>query len=74
MKMTENNKMKKFYLVLINKDIYYYKSDDKKNFLGMHNLSGCFVQENPKKEKNNIDGKEYYTFELFFKNNAKFCI
>ena len=70
-KMTENNKMKKFYLVLINKDIYYYKSDDKKNFLGMHNLSGCFVQENPKKEKNKIDGKEYYTFELFFNNKSK---
>ena len=70
-KMTENNKMKKFYLVLINKDIYYYKSSDKKNFLGMHNLSGCFVQENNKKEKNPIDNKEYYTFELFFNNKSK---
>ena len=70
-KMTENQKMKKFYLVLINKDIYYYKSIDKKNFLGMHNLSGCFVQENNNKEKNKIDDKYYYTFEIFFNNKSK---
>ena len=70
-KMTENQKMKKFYLVLINKDIYYYKSNDKKNFLGMHNLSGCFVQENNDKEKNKIDDKYYYTFEIFFNNKSK---
>jgi hypothetical protein len=48
-KLTENKKIKKFYLVLINKDIYYYKDEEKKSFLGMHNLSGCFIQEESEK-------------------------
>ena len=68
-KLTENKKIKKFYLVLINKDIYYYKDEEKKNLLGMHNLSGCFVQEEP--EKIVLEGKEYYVFEIFFNNKLK---
>jgi hypothetical protein len=44
-KLTESKKLKKFYLSLVNKDIYYYKDASKNNFLGMHNLSGCFIQE-----------------------------
>jgi hypothetical protein len=48
-KITETGKLRRFYLVLVNKDIYYYKSETKKDFVGMHNLSGCFVQENPEK-------------------------
>lgn len=31
-KKSEGNKLKKYYLVLIDKDIYYYKSDQKKKF------------------------------------------
>ena len=31
-KLTETGKMRRFYLVLVNKDIYYYKSDSKKDF------------------------------------------
>ena len=68
-KLTENKKIKKFYLVLINKDIYYYKDQEKKNFLGMHNLSGCFVQEESNQMK--IEGKNYYIFEIFFNNKSK---
>ena len=49
-KITEENKIKKFYLVLcINKDIFYYNSKEKKQFLGMHNLSGCFIKIMEKK-------------------------
>ena len=68
-KLTENKKIKKFYLVLINKDIYYYKDQEKKNFLGMHNLSGCFVQE--QQNQMEIEGKNYYIFEIFFNNKSK---
>ena len=68
-KLTENKKIKKFYLVLINKDIYYYKDQEKKNFLGMHNLSGCFVQEEI--EKVTLEGQNYYIFEIFFNNKSK---
>ena len=56
-KVSQNNKLKKYYLVLINKDIFYYKSEEKKEVLGMHNLSGCFFNENSSK---NINDKTYY--------------
>ncbi len=68
-KLTENKKLKKFYLALINKDIYYYKDEEKKNFLGMHNLSGCFIQE--ESEQMLIEGKSFYIFEIFFNNKSK---
>ena len=68
-KLTENKKLKIFYLVLINKDIYYYKDQEKKNFLGMHNLSGCFVQEQP--DQMEIEGTKFYIFEIFFNNKSK---
>ena len=70
-KLTENKKLKKFYLALINKDIYYYKDKEKKNFLGMHNLSGCFIQEGGENEKILIEGKNFYIFEIFFNNKSK---
>ena len=70
-KLTENKKLKKFYLSLINKDIYYYKDQEKKTFLGMHNLSGCFVQEGGENEKIKIENKNFYIFEIFFNNKSK---
>ena len=70
-KLTEKKKLKKFYLSLINKDIYYYKDQEKKNFLGMHNLSGCFVQEGGEQEKIVIENKNFYVFEIFFNNKSK---
>ena len=70
-KLTENKNLKKFYLVLINKDIYYYKDKEKKNFLGMHNLSGCFVQEGGENGKIEFEDKKFYIFEIFFNNKSK---
>ena len=60
-KISEKNRLKKYYLVLINKDIFYYKTEEKKEVLGMHNLSGCFLKESGKKKINN---KEYYCFSI----------
>ena len=68
-KITESGKLRKFYLVLVNKDTYYYKTEKKTDFVGMHNLSGCFVQEC--NEKKIIDGVEYYSFEIFCKNKTR---
>ena len=68
-KITESNKIKKFYLVLVNKDTFYYKSEKKEEFVGMHNLSGCFVQDNcESKIFNNV---EYSSFEIYSKNKSK---
>ena len=71
-KLGENNKMKKYYLVLINKDIYYYKNDSKKEVLGMHNLSGCFYKEYPNEK---INDKTFYVFSIVFpkKERKYYC-
>ena len=63
-KVTESGKLRKFLIVLINQDIYYYKVDDnnKKTFVGLHNLSGCFVQEY--NEPVILHGKTFYSFEI----------
>ena len=68
-KITESNKIKKFYLVLVNKDTYYYKSEKKDDFVGMHNLSGCFVQDNT--ETKIFNDVEYSSFEIYSKNKSK---
>ena len=71
-KLGDNNKMKKYYLVLINKDIYYYKNDAKKEVLGMHNLSGCFYKEYPHEK---INDKNFYVFSIVFpkKERKYYC-
>ena len=71
-KVSNTNKLKKYYLVLINKDIYYYKNEEKKEVAGMHNLSGCFVKDNGTKV---INDKTYYSFTLVFpsKERSFYC-
>jgi hypothetical protein len=71
-KKSEGNKLKKYYLVLIDKDIYYYKSEHKKEVLGMHNLSGCFFKEYPAER---INEKVYYCFSIVFpKRERKYYV
>ena len=71
-KKSDQNKLKKYYLVLIDKDIYYYKSDQKKEVLGMHNLSGCFFKEYPPEK---INEKIYYCFSVVFpKKERKYYV
>jgi Ca2+-binding EF-hand superfamily protein len=71
-KVSTSNKLKKYYLVLINKDIYYYKNEDKKEVMGMHNLSGCFIKDNGTKV---INDTTYYSFSLVFpsKERSFYC-
>jgi len=71
-KVSTSNKLKKYYLVLINKDIYYYKNEDKKEVMGMHNLSGCFIKDNGTRV---INDTTYYSFSLVFpsKERSFYC-
>ena len=69
-KLPPNKCIRKFYLVLINKEIYYYKDETENEFLGMHNLSGCFINENTDQITEN-KGINYYSFEIIFNNKAK---
>ena len=70
-KISENNKISKFYLLLINNDIYYYKTKEKKELIGMHNLSSCFIEEYENNGEKIIDNISYYSFSIVFKSNSK---
>ena len=70
-KISENNKISKFYLLLINNDIYYFKKEDKRELIGMHNISSCFLLEHENKGEKIINNISYYSFSLFFKSNSK---
>ena len=67
-KINESNKIIKYFLVIICKDIYYYKNNDKKELLGMHNLSGCYVKENGNKV---INQRKYYCFQIIFPSKQR---
>ena len=67
-KLSESLKLKKYWLVLTGKDIYYYKNDKKEDLLGMHNLSGCFVRENGEKK---INDEKMFCFCVQFSSKAR---
>ena len=67
-KVSENGKLKKYYLVLSGKDILYYKTSEKAVVEGMHNLSGTYVQENGEKK---IDNKIFYLFSIIFNTKTR---
>lgn len=69
-KITENNNVKSYFLVLCSKDIYYYKNENCNDLLGMHNLSGCYigdVNETPV-VRNNLS---LFSFNLIFSNKSR---
>jgi Ca2+-binding EF-hand superfamily protein len=69
-KITENRNLKSYFLVLCNKDIYYYKNETCKDLLGMHNLSGCYIGD---ASVNGLkyDSKTLFTFTLLFSNKSR---
>ena len=62
-KISTSNKLLKYFLVVIGKDIYYYKTNKKEELLGMHNLSGCYIKANGDKLLNGI---KLYCFQIIF--------
>jgi len=60
--------MKVYWLVLMGKEIYYYKNSEKDFFEGMHNLSGSFIQENGHRIVGDI---KYYCFSIIFQNKTR---
>lgn len=67
-KITENSKIKKYWLVVNNADIYYYKSENKEELSGMHNLSGCYVKESTSVV---INGVKFYSFVIIFQSKSR---
>jgi len=68
-KITENGNLKKYFLNIIGKDIYYYKSENKDELQGMHNLTGCFVKD--KSDEKIMDNKKFYGFSIIFSNKIR---
>ena len=66
-----NNSIRKIYLILLNKDIYYYEDQTKKKFLGMHHLSDCIINESSEKDYIQIGQIKYYSFSITFINKSK---
>jgi len=69
-KITENGNLKPYYLLLCNKDIYYYKSEKCKELLGMHNLSGCYIEDFNNASKK-CENKDLYAFSVIFSNKTR---
>lgn len=71
-KITENNKLKKYWLVVNNKDIFYYKNEQKEDLSGMHNLSGCHIKE---AQPTTIGNTKLFSFIINFqnKNRTYYC-
>jgi len=67
-KLSESGKVKKYFLVLSGKDIIYYKDNKKEEALGLHNLSGTFVQENGEAK---LGDKMYYSFSIVFSSKSR---
>jgi hypothetical protein len=68
-KLTEKtHKLKKYFLSLVNQDIFYYKDSSTKELKGMHNLRGSFILED---RTYVIDNKKYYSFIIFFSKKIR---
>ena len=67
-KITESNKLKKYWLVVNKKDIYYYKSDNKEELSGMHNLSSCHIKESP---TTTVGNAKLFSFVINFQNKSR---
>lgn len=71
-KITENGNLRQYYLVLSNKDIFYYKSDVIKDLLGMHNLSGCYIESTDvDNDVMKVNEKSFFPFTILFSNKKR---
>lgn len=63
-----NNKLKKSYFKIINKEFYSFKNKDSPKTLGMHCLLQVFIKEEYLQE---VNDKEYYMFSLIIGKKTK---
>ena len=66
----ENNIIKKYYLVISNKDIYYFNDETKNNFIKIHHLCECVINEPKENEYKEIENIKYYYFSINFINKS----
>jgi len=68
-KLTKSKSLKSYYLVIMGKEIFYYKNSKKDILKGMHHLSGTYIKLN--EERVSINNKEYYSFSIIFRKQVK---
>jgi predicted Ser/Thr protein kinase len=68
---SSGDKMKKFWITFINKDIFYFNAD-KNKLKGLHNVTSCFADFG---DKLVLNGKKYYSFTYIFPstNRTYYC-
>ena len=67
----ENNKIKKYYLVISNKDIYYFTDEKKNDLIGINHLCECIINEPKENEYKELENIKYYYFSINFINKAE---
>lgn len=65
----KDKQMKKYYMVLIGKEITIYTDDVKDDKIVFHNLSGCFLKDT--EEIMTKDKSKYYQFSIVFSKTLK---
>ena len=68
-KISKKNILKKYWFILEKKEIHYYRDKTLSKHLGMHILSGCFLEDNELPEK--ISDIELHCFSLFWGQKSK---
>jgi hypothetical protein len=66
-KLSGKEKIRKFWIAFINRDIYYFNSS-KDKFKGLHNISACYAEIG---DITSIKGKEYFSFYFIFDNKIR---
>jgi hypothetical protein len=69
--INSEGKMKTYWVKLIFKDIYFYKTKDSPMYKGMNNLSDVYIKTNDMYE---YEGKNYYSFTIIFPKKQKHFI
>ena len=67
-KINKSNKLRKYYVVLAGKDMYYFKNEKKNQIIGMHHLSGCYIK---KIKEEIVDKEEMFSFTVQFSNRKR---
>ncbi len=64
-------KLKKLYINLVHKDLYYFKTKKDAKHWGTHNLSALFLKEEKELE---INGQKFYSFSIVYPSKTRYYL
>jgi serine/threonine protein kinase len=68
-KINKTGKRKKFYIILLGKDMFYFKSNGLDELKGIHNLSNCYIHDEI--EEVGYNGTPLYAFTLYLNTTKR---